>query len=202
LLVAIAEWPPALVYLLIFVSCAIENVFPPSPSDVFVAVAAFLSHRGHYDPVAIGVIAWLGGMTGAAIVYAVARRHAERLLRSGVGQALLPPDALGFLRREYGRYGALGMFFTRLLPGFRSVVAPFAGLSGLGLGQTLVPIGAALLLWYAALTAIGARLGSEWDLVVRVLNGLNRGLGLVALGGLVVLLGGLGVWWKRRRRQA
>ena len=198
---ALAEWPPALVYLLIFVSCAIENVFPPSPSDVFVTVAAVLSHRGHYHPVAIGATAWLGGMAGAAIVYAVAR-HADRLLRSGVGRALLPPNALGFLRREYGRYGALGMFFTRLLPGFRSVVAPFAGLSGLGLRQTLVPIGAALVLWYAALTAIGARLGSEWDVVVRILNGLNRSLGLVALGGLVVLLAGLGVWWRRRRRQA
>ncbi len=198
---AIAEWPVALVYLLICVSCAIENVFPPSPSDVFVVVAAFLSHRGNYDPLAIAATAWLGGIVGAAVVYAVARRHADRLLGSRLGRALLPADALGFLRREYGRYGSLGMFFTRLLPGFRSVVAPFAGLSGLRPGQTLLPIGAALILWYAGLTAIGARLGSEWDLVVRILNGLNRGLGLVALG-LVALLAGLGVWWKRRRRPA
>jgi membrane protein DedA with SNARE-associated domain len=199
--VAIAEWPPALVYLLVFVSCAIENVFPPSPSDVFVALAAFLSHRGHSDPLAIFATAWLGGMVGAAVVYAAARHHAQRLLGSRIGRVLVPPDGLGFLRREYGRYGALGMFFTRLLPGFRSAVAPFAGLSGLGPRQCLVPIGAALLLWYTALTAVGSRLGSEWDLVIRIVDGLNRGLALVALG-VLALLAAAGVWWKRRRRQA
>jgi membrane protein DedA with SNARE-associated domain len=201
LLLAVADWPPAVVYLLIFVSCAIENAFPPSPSDVFVALAAFLSHQGHYDPVAIFATAWLGGLSGAVLVYAVARRHADRLLGSRLGQALLPPDALGFLRREHGRYGSLGIFLTRLLPGFRSVVAPFAGLSGLGPRQTLVPIGAALLLWYGALTAIGARIGSEWDLVIRLLDHLNKSLGLVALG-LLAVLAGAAVWWKRRRRQA
>ncbi len=201
MLLAVADWPPVVVYALIFVSCGVENFFPPSPSDVFVALAAFLSHQGHYDPFVILAIAWLGGFGGAVGVYLFARRHADRLTGSRLGKALLPPNALTFLRREYGRYGALGMFLTRLLPGFRSVVAPFAGLSALRPAQTLVPIAAALILWYGALTFIGARLGSEWDLVVRILNGLNRSLGIVAIV-LLVVIAGAAVWWKRRQRQA
>jgi membrane protein DedA with SNARE-associated domain len=188
------------VYGLIFVSCAVENLFPPSPSDVFVTLAAFLSHQGNYDPRAIFATAWAGGFAGAVAVYLIARRHAERFAGSRLGQALLPPAATAFLRKEYLRYGAAGVFLTRLLPGFRSVVAPFAGLSHLTAAQTLVPVGAALVLWYGALTFIGARLGNQWDAVVGVLDGLNRTLAIIAALAALALFG-LVIWWRRRRRR-
>lgn len=198
MLAALAAWPPGLVYGLIALACAIENFFPPSPSDVFVVMAAFLSHRGAYETPLIFATALAGGLFGAVVVYAVARRHADGFGRSRLGRALLPPEAIAFLLKEYGRYGAAGMFLTRLLPGFRSVVAPFAGLAGLGAARALAPIGLACLTWYATLTWIGARVGAEWEAIRQVLDGLNRALGIVALvaaAGLVLLVRR----WRRRR---
>lgn len=199
LLAALAAWPPLLVYGLIAVSCMVENFLPPSPSDVFVAMAAFLSHRGSYDPATIFATALVGGVLGAVGVYYLARRHAERFTGSRLGRTLLPPEAAAFLLKEYGRYGAVGIFLTRMLPGFRSVVAPFAGLSGLGPFRSLIPITLACVVWYATLTLIGARLGAEWDAIRRMLEGLNQALGVVAvaLGGLVVVL----LLRRRRRRR-
>lgn len=188
-----------LVYGLIAVSCVIENFFPPSPSDTFVAMAAFLSHQGHYDPVAIFLTAWVAGVGGAIGVYYLARAHAERFRNSRLGAMVLPPQATAFLLKEYGRYGALGMFLTRILPGFRSVVAPFAGLSQLTLRQLLIPVIAATGLWYAMLTYVGARLGDQWETVVGILNAIYGTLGVVAIGLAVILVVG-GWWWWRRRR--
>ena len=66
------RWPqaPPLARLsLIFLSCVVENLFPPSPSDVFVALAAFLSHQGAIHPVGVFATAWTGGTLGAIGVY-------------------------------------------------------------------------------------------------------------------------------------
>jgi membrane protein DedA with SNARE-associated domain len=175
----------------------VENFFPPSPSDVFVAMAAFLSHRGAYDPLAIVGTALAGGVTGAVVVYAVARRHADWFARHRIGRKLLPPEATAFLLKEYGRYGALGIFLTRLLPGFRSVVAPFAGLSRLGPFRALLPITAACILWYTALTFIGTRIGAEWEGIRRILGGLNQVLAVLA----VLLAVGIAALVVRRRRR-
>lgn len=187
-----------MVYGLIALSCVVENFFPPSPSDVFVAMAAFLSHQSEYDPLAIFATAAGSGIVGAAGVYLFTRRHARGFGQTRLGQKLLPPEAAAFLLKEYGRYGAFGMFLTRLLPGFRSVVAPFAGLSGLSFLRTLTPIALACLVWYAAITWIGARVGAEWDTISRVLEGLNQALAIVAVLLAVALVGAL-IWWRRRR---
>jgi len=198
---ALTQWPPLLVYALIAVTCVVENFFPPSPSDVFVAMAAFLSHRGTYDPLTIAATAWVAGVCGAAIVYAIARRYSDAFAVSRIGRKLLPPSATGFLLKEYGRYGAFGILITRMLPGFRSVVAPFAGLAGLSFPRTLIPIAIACAIWYPLITWIGARLGSEWDAIVAILGRLNRALGIAALVVLLALIIGV-LWWKRRRRRA
>lgn len=194
---ALASWPPGLVYGLILVSCFVENAFPPSPSDVFVVMASFLSHRGSYDPLMVMLTALAGGIAGAVTVYTIARRNAASFGRTRIGQAVLPPEATAFLLKEYGRYGALGLFLTRLLPGFRSVVAPFAGLSGLGPLAALAPIVLACVTWYGALTLIGSRLGAEWEGIRRVLDNLNEVLLVVALA----LAAAIGWWIVRRRRR-
>ena len=175
-----AEWPPLAVYAIIAVSCVVENFFPPSPSDVFVALAAFLSHRGSFSPLAIFLTAWLGGISGAVVVYSVARRFAGAFSASRTGRWLLPPKAVAFFQKEYRRFGVVGIFITRLLPGFRSAVAPFAGLVRLSFLQTILPVVLASGLWYATLTWIGVRIGSEWEAIRRVLNHLNTTLAAIA----------------------
>ncbi len=195
---SLADWPPLLVYGLIVLSCFLENVFPPAPSDVFVLMAGFLSHAGRYQPLTIFLTAWGGGIAGAITVYAVAESFAGRFTDSKRGRALLSGDAMAFLLKEFGRYGALGLFVTRLLPGFRSVVAPFAGLNRIGFWRFLVPVALASGAWYATLTWVGARIGDRWDLVVKTVDRLYSALGAAAVVVAVILALGY-VWWRRRR---
>ncbi len=194
---SLAQWPSAVGYGLIAVSCAIENIFPPSPSDVFVTIAAFLSHDGTYRPLAIFLTAWVGSLVGAVAVYAGAARYSDRFTASRAGRLIVPPAAMAFLLQQYGRCGAAGLFVTRLLPGFRSVVAPFAGLNRIGPARFLIPTALASAVWFGTLTWIGARLGDQWEVVIRVLNSIYSMLG-AASGILVVLLVAGFLWWRRR----
>ena len=174
----------------------VENFFPPSPSDVFVVLAAFLSQRGNLESLDIFLVAWGFGTAGAVLVYWSARRFGRRFFQGRLGRRLLTPGTFAFIEREYVRFGVVGIFFFRTLPAFRSVVAPFAGLVNLGPARTLIPITLACAVWYGGLILLGSAVGSEWDTIQTTLRRLNTGLWIVAL----VVLAGLTFWILRRRR--
>lgn len=185
-----------LILTVIALSVILENFLPPSPSDVFVVLAAFLTHRGTMEPLTIFLVAWGFGTAGAVLVYWASRRFGRRFFHSRLGRRVISPGTFAAIEREYLRFGMLGMFVFRMLPAFRSVVAPFAGFVNLPPARALVPIALASGTWYAALTLLGTKVGSEWETINATLRRLNTGLGVAAGIVLVVLL----IWFLRRRK--
>jgi membrane protein DedA with SNARE-associated domain/uncharacterized tellurite resistance protein B-like protein len=195
----VSQLPPAAIYTVLALLAALENVVPPVPSDAAVALGAFLSNRGLTTPVGVFTVTWLANLAGATAVYLIARRYGRRLFATSLGRRLLAPRSLAVIEREYLRFGVAGIFVSRFLPGIRAVVPPFAGLVNLSPARTLVPMGVASAIWYAGITVLGSVVGTEWDRINRIILGVNRTLGIVA-----VILGIAAVAWylnKRRRRQ-
>lgn len=192
-----AEWPLAAIYLLLGVGGFLENIFPPVPSDMFAALGGFLSHRTAINPVTVWLLLWITNVGGSILLYGVTRRWGTAFVASRMGRRLLPPGAIAAMEQEYLRFGVAGIFLTRLLPGFRSFVAPFAGLVRLPPAKAIVPIVLAAGIWYAGLVWLGARLGGEWEAIQALLGRINGTLAVIA--GLVLLL--VIVAWIRRRRQ-
>ena len=189
--------PPGPLYGAIAVLAAVENVFPPVPADTVVALGALLAGRGLLDPWAVFGVTWGANVTSAAAVYGVARRYGRDFFRGPAGRRLLPEPVLLHLEAQYRRHGAYGIFLSRLLPVWRAVVPPFAGVAGLSPLRTLVPLALASALWYGALTFLVATLGTNLDAVTAALDRVNRVLGGLALA----LVAGVGVWvWRRMRR--
>jgi membrane protein DedA with SNARE-associated domain/uncharacterized tellurite resistance protein B-like protein len=147
--------------------------------------------------VGVFAVTWVANLGGAAAVYFASRRYGRRLFSTRIGRRLLAPRSLAVIEREYLRFGVAGIFFSRFLPGFRAVVPPFAGLVGLSPLRTLVPMALASALWYGGITILGTVIGSEWERINRIILGVNRTLGIVAL---VIVVAGL-VWYLRRRRR-
>jgi membrane protein DedA with SNARE-associated domain/uncharacterized tellurite resistance protein B-like protein len=185
------------VYTVLGLLAAVENVVPPVPSDAAVALGAFLSHRGVTTFAGVFLVTWVSNLVGAAGVYFVARRYGRRLFASPTGRRLLAPRSLAVIEREYLRFGIVGIFISRFLPGIRAVVPPFAGLVGLGAIRTLGPMGLASAIWYGGLTLVGALIGSEWERISALISSVNRTLFIVT----VVLAVAAGVWYLVRRRQ-
>ena len=183
--------------MIVIAAAVIENIFPPAPADVVITLAAFLSYRGTTSAMTVFWLTWIANVGGAAVVYLGARRLGPAFFASRIGRRLISPEAVVAIERNYLRFGIAGLVIARLLPGFRSFTAPFAGIMRLGWVRTLIPIALASAAWYGTLVFLGARLGENWELVERFLSGLNRTLGAVAA------IGALGLaywWWKRRRR--
>jgi membrane-associated protein len=141
-------------------------------------------------------VTWASNVAAAAAVYGLARRYGAAFFRGPVGRKLMSEAVLAHLELQYQRYGTYGIFLSRLLPVWRTVVPPFAGIAGLSAPRALIPLALASALWYGALTFFVATLGTNLDVVLAAVGRFNRVLGAVALGTVI-----FAVVWVRRLLQ-
>lgn len=176
---------------------AVENIFPPVPADVSVALGAFLAGRGYMNAWLVFGLAWVANVGSAAGVYALARRHGAVVSRGFLGRHIFTPNTVAHIEEQYRRHGAYGIFFSRLLPLWRGVVMPFAGIAQVPAWRALIPMALASAIYYGALTYLVSRLGTDLDVVLRIVRGVNTGLAVIA--GVLILV--IALWIIRRRRR-
>ena len=199
---AFLDWlsrlPAALTYLVLMALSALENVFPPVPADVALALGAFLAKRGEVSVVLLGVLCWLSNVCSAAWMYSFARSHGASFFREGWGRKVMPLEVLNALQHAYDKWGVVGIFVSRFLPGVRAGVTPFAGVVGLSPARALVPAAIASGIWYVFLVLAGSILADNWEAVKALVADANRALAFVALA----FAGLLAFWIWRRTRKA
>lgn len=194
----VAALPESSIYVALAVLAGLENIFPPIPADTVIVVGAFLAARGLLDWRLVFLSTWLGTAVVATAVYFVARAYGRPFFQGRLGRRLLSPRHIAAIERLYRRHGSLGILVTRVLPVWRAVVPPFAGLAHLNAWRTLPPLYIGSALWYGMLTFVVYRLGTTLEEAIRLIGGVNRGLGAAAL--LLAVLGAV-VWWRSRRRR-
>jgi len=193
----ISQVPVETVYLLIAAGAAVENVFPPVPSDVVVLVGALLADRGVLRADLVFLFAWLGNLLLGLGVYAAARVYGAGLFSTRWGRWLLRPAQLERMGIFYEEYGTLTVLVSRFFPVFRVLVPAFAGVSKLGFWRTAIPLAVATAAWYGALIGAGILLSRNLPRLVDALQTVNLSAAVVAL--LVALLL-VFFWWRTRHR--
>ena len=194
----VSSLPTAALYVLVAFTAALENVFPPFPSDVVIAFASFLIAQGA-NGTRIGVFSavWLGNVGGAMMVYALGRKYGtgrleKRLAGSNAGRH----DAT--VRKLFERYGLPAIFVSRFVPGVRAVVPAIAGALKLKPIPVTIMVGAASALWYGLITIIAFRVGSNWEKLRAMVGEYTT---VAAIVGGVVLAGGVVAWLVVRKRR-
>ncbi|MFW6088510.1 MAG: DedA family protein [Gemmatimonadota bacterium] len=192
----ISRIPVETIYLLIAAGAAIENVFPPIPSDVIVLAGAILADRGVLRPDAVFFVAWAGNITLSLAVYFAARSYGAGLFATRWGRWLLRPRQLERMAVFYDQYGTLTVLVSRFFPVFRVLVPAFAGVSRLGFWRTAIPLTIASAVWYGALVATGVLLSRNLPRLVEAVQAANA-----TVAGIALLVAGLitFVWWRTRR---
>ena len=194
LLHSLESLPPGPLYGLIAALAAVENVFPPVPADTAVALGAFLAGRGVMDPWLVFGLTWASNVGSGAAVYALARRHGRALFQGVLGRRLFSDATIAHIEEQYRRHGPWGIFLARLLPVWRGLVMPFAGIARVPAWRALIPLAAASALYYGALTLLVTTLGTNLEDVLRVLRRANVVLAVVGVALLLTV-----VLWMRRR---
>jgi membrane protein DedA with SNARE-associated domain len=196
LLRELLQLPAALIYLIIAVGAAVENVVPPVPADTFVLLGAFLAAAGRANPWVVFLLTWVCNVAAALGVYALAWRFGESFFQTRVGHFLLNPRQLHQIGGFYDRWGVGAIFVSRFLPAFRAMIPVFAGVTRASPWKVAPPLAVASGLWYGTLVWLGAYAGRNFATILHFFERASAILGLIA----GVLLLGFAVWWARSRR--
>lgn len=188
--------PLAVLYPTLGLLAAVENIFPPLPTDAVVAFGSFLAARGQGNPWATFLITWLSNVAGAAGMYWAGRRYGRSVLTRGYAR-WIGPEAETRLERSYRRYGIPSLFVSRFLPAVRAVVPIFAGAAKLPFIPVVAIMAVASGMWYAFLTVIAFRAGSDWETLQATIANYSRAITVLAA---VMVLAAAAIWWKKRRR--
>ena len=189
--------PAAALYVALALTAALENFFPPLPSDTVVAFGAFVAARGHGTAAGAFLSTWIGNVAGAMIMYALGRRFgASRLERKLLGAESEAAERR--LEALYGRYGMGALFVSRFLPMVRAIVPPFAGALRIPALRVTLAIGTASALWYGLLTYAGFTVGTDWHQMLPIIKEYGTVTGAIAVA---LVVAGFGIWWMRRSRR-
>lgn len=177
---------------------AAETIVPPVPSEVVLPLGGYLANRGQLGLVAVLVAATIGSLTGALVLYAVARRVGHDRTRALVARIpLVEGRDVDRATEWFARHGRAAVFLGRLVPGVRSLVSIPAGTQHMPVLQFSLYTAAGSLLWNALLVGVGYALGTQWQLVERYSTVLD-----VLVVGAVVVLVALGVRRRVRERRS
>jgi membrane protein DedA with SNARE-associated domain len=145
---------------------ALENLFPPIPSELILPLAGFTASRG--DMSLIGAIVWttLGSIAGALALYAVGALLGRDRTRAIA--ARLPLVKLSDIDRTeawFARHGVKAVFFGRMVPLFRSFISLPAGIERMPMTSFLAFTALGSLIWNVIFVLAGYQLGENWRVV-------------------------------------
>ncbi|WP_370327395.1 DedA family protein [Euzebya sp.] len=174
---------------------ALENVFPPIPSELVLPFAGFVIGQEGSTPWTMVLASTLGAVAGAVVLYELGRwagleRTRHWLVRLPLVEANEVDGSIDWFRR----HGTGSVLVGRCVPVVRSLVSLPAGAAGMHRGQflALTTVGSAV--WNTIWVWAGYLLGSRWQQAARYSDWISYAMwaALVALVARFV--------WRRRDR--
>lgn len=166
---------------------ALENLFPPLPSEVVLPMAGLAASRGAFS--LWEALAWttLGSIVGALALYGLGRWLGVARLRAIAAKVpLLHPEDVDRTVAWFAKHGGKAVFFGRMIPLFRSLISIPAGVARMPLWRFGLLTAAGSLVWNAIFVMCGWFLGESWHIVEAYVDVVQY---------LVVALVAVGVAW-------
>lgn len=145
---------------------ALENLFPPLPSEVILPMAGLAASRGSFS--LFEAIFWTtaGSIVGALVLYGLgAWLGVNRLRTIAAKLPLLQPDDIDRTVAWFHKWGPIAVLLGRMLPIFRSLISIPAGVTRMPLWKFTLLTAAGSLIWNSIFVGAGFLLGEAWPVV-------------------------------------
>jgi membrane protein DedA with SNARE-associated domain len=165
----ISELTPFWIYVSLFAFAYIENVFPPSPSDLVVVIGGSLVGTGTISFIPTLIITTAGSVLGFMTLFFIGWMLDKKVIKSGKLK-FISVEAVLKVEAWFNKYGYWVIAINRFLPGTRSVVSFFAGMSRLDIKRTVILSTVSAFLWNILIIYLGMLFGENVEVVDRYLE--------------------------------
>lgn len=187
-------------YLAVGLLIAIENVFPPVPSEVILSFAGFATHHSQMNIPLVVVASTIGAVLGAIVLYGIGRIISQERL-----EKLLDTKAfrmLGFKKDDvqkainwFDKYGTGAIFYGRCIPVVRSLISIPAGTAKVKMSKFLIYTTLGSLIWNTILVSLGSYMGKNWQVIVTIFE--DYSLVIIVLILIAIIYFGF-KWYKKK----
>lgn len=154
---------------------AIENVFPPIPSEVILTFGGFMTSNTNMTITGVIIVSTIGSVIGAIILYLLGRlltkERLYKLVDGKIGKILrFKKQDIDKSEEWFSKKGKSTVLFCRFIPMVRSLISIPAGMTKMEFSLFLIYtiIGSAI--WNSVLTYLGFAAGNAWESVAKYVD--------------------------------
>jgi membrane protein DedA with SNARE-associated domain len=158
-------------YLGVFIAMVFESMIVPIPSEIILPFAGFMvSDSSKVEPlthspwnfwivVLVGVVA---NTTGSLLGYALGAKLGRPFLDRWGKWLFIRPHEVDQAEHFFSRWGSPTAFFSRMIPGIRTIISFVAGVSHMPIKPFVIYSTLGAIPWTIGLVYAGTVLGSNW----------------------------------------
>lgn len=195
----ISTFPPLWIYITLFLFAFVENVFPPSPSDVVLVVGGSLVGTGAINFFLALAFATLGSILGFILMFYIGSTVDKKVIHSGRFK-YIPVDAIEKVEIWFRKYGYFIIVANRFMPGTRAVISFFAGMSNLDPKRTITLCFVSALLWNTIMLYLGFVFGDNVATVDEYLTTYTNIV--IVVTGIIILFFIVRLFFRKRKAKA
>lgn len=190
-------------YFGIFLLIAVENIFPPIPSEVILLFGGFMTTYTKLSIVGVVIAATLGSVAGAIVLYYIGKilnkDRLKKIVRGKIGKILrLKETDIDKADAWFDTKGQKTVFFCRFIPIVRSLISIPAGMSEMNLKKFLIYTTLGSAIWNVVLTIAGSIASKNWEKVLGFFDQYSHiVMGLLIIIFVIFII----TFYKKKRKQ-
>lgn len=157
-------------YLALFLFIAIENLFPPIPSEIILGSAGFLCAMNHMNFILAFIVSVCASVIGAYLLYKLGSYFdKDSLLYFFQHQGKwmhIPTQHVEKAFDSFAKHGRTSVFFLRFVPIVRSLISIPAGMNHMPLSTFLLLSASASSIWNSIVMGIGYIAQENYEVII------------------------------------
>jgi len=182
---------------------AVENIFPPIPSEIILTFSGFATTITKITVLGSIIAATIGSILGAIALYFIGRilsqERLEKIVSGKIGKILcLKQEDIQKAFAWFDKRGKLTVFFCRFIPIVRSLISVPAGMSKMAFVPFIVLTTIGSLIWNTVLIKLGEFAGNSWHTIADYIDKYSN---VVLILLIVIFIAGVSWFYYNKKKK-